>query len=242
MKRAILKTINLFLGKFGAKIVSNSQDQFSMSSGLQRIIDHGIDVKSIIDIGASDGKWSMNALPCFPDAQFHAIEPLEEREEALQYLRKKHKRFDYELCVAGNTNNEQVLLNVAKDLDGSTVGGRGGSQRYVKQITIDSLVRSKKISGPFLMKFDTHGYELPILEGAKETLLSTNIIIMEVYNFKITDSSLFFYEMCGHMKRLGFQCFDIVDPMLRYYDKAFWQMDIFFYRQDCKLFDYKEYR
>jgi FkbM family methyltransferase len=242
MKRAILKTMNLLLSKFDAKIVNNSQDQFSMSSGLQRIIDHGIEVKNIIDIGASDGKWSMNALPFFPDAQFHAIEPLEEREDALQYLRQKHKRFDYELCVAGDTNNEQVLLNVAKDLDGSTVGGSGGAQRYVKQITIDSLVRAKKLSGPFLMKFDTHGYELPILEGAKETLLNTNIIIMEVYNFNITQSSLRFYEMCRHMSSLGFLCCDIVDPMLRIYDKAFWQMDIFFYRQDCKLFNHNEYR
>ena len=242
MKRALLKTINLLLSKFGVKIVNNSQDKFSMSSGLQRIVDHGVEVKSIIDIGASDGKWSMNAMPFFPDAQFHAIEPLEEREKALQYLKQKHKRFGYELCVAGNTNNEKVLLNVAKDLDGSTVGGRGGAHRYVKQKTIDSFVTSNKLSGPFLLKFDTHGFELPILEGTKETLLDTNIIIMEVYNFKITDYSLLFFEMCGHMHRLGFQCGDIVDPMLRVYDKAFWQMDIFFYRQGCKIFDYNEYR
>ncbi len=242
MKRAILKTINLLLSKFGAKVVNNTQDQFSMSSGLQRIIDHGIEVKSIIDIGASDGKWCMNALPFFPDAQFHAIEPLEEREDALQSLRNKHKHFDYDLCVAGNIYNEQVLLNVAEDLDGSTVGGSGGTQRHVKQQTIDSLLGARKLSGPFLMKFDTHGYELPILEGAKETLLNTNIIIMEVYNFKITQSSLRFHEMCSHMERLGFFCCDIVDPMLRVYDKAFWQMDIFFYRQDFKIFNHNEYR
>lgn len=242
MKRALLKTINLLLSKFGAKIVNNSHNQFSMSSGLQRIVDHGLEVNSIIDIGASDGKWSMNALPFFPEAQFQAIEPLEEREDALQYLRQKNKRFDYELCVAGNTTNEKVLLNVAKDLDGSTVGGTGGAQRYVKQKTIDSIVRSKKLSGPFLMKFDTHGYELPILEGAKETLLNTNIIIMEVYNFKITQSSLRFHEMCCHMSNIGFLCGDLVDPMHRIYDKSFWQMDIFFYRKDCKIFDHNEYR
>jgi len=242
MKRAILETINLLLSQFGVKIISNYQDQFSMSFALNRIIDHSIEVQNIIDIGASNGKWSLNALEFFPLTQFQAIEPLEERETALKILKKNHKNFDYELCVAGNSDVEQVLLNVAEDLDGSTVGGRGGRQRYVKQKTIDKIVFDKKLKGPFLLKFDTHGYEIPILDGAKGTLANTNIIIMEVYNFRITESALLFHEMCTHMEKLGFRCYDIVDPMLRIFDKTFWQMDIFFCRNECEIFIHKEYR
>lgn len=242
MKLAIAKVLNWFLMPFGVKIVRNTHDQFLMSAGLERIVAHNIEVNHIIDIGASDGKWSTAALRVFSEARLQAIEPLAERETALKTLKQKQSRFDFELCVAGDTDVDQVILNVASDLDGSTVGGRGGKERYVKQKTIDRIVSDKNLKGPFLLKFDTHGYEVPILDGAKETLLHTNVIIMEVYNFHITQSSLLFHEMCVHMEDLGFRCFDIVDPMLRKYDKAFWQMDIFFCRKDCQLFAHKEYK
>jgi hypothetical protein len=71
------------------------------------------------------------------------------------------------------------------------------------------------------LKFDTHGYELPILKGARQTLNKTSLIIMEAYNFKISDHALRFHEMCAYMECLGFRCFDIADPMLRDYDKSF---------------------
>lgn len=47
MKRVVLDIINFFLNLFGARIVDNYQDQFLISYGLQRIIDHGIEVNNI---------------------------------------------------------------------------------------------------------------------------------------------------------------------------------------------------
>ena len=146
------------------------------------------------------------------------------------------------MCVAGDVEQAQVELNVAADLDGSTVNGTDGKKRKVQQKTIDQLVIDNNLSGPFLLKFDTHGYEVPILEGAQKTLQNTNIIIMEVYNFKITDSSLLFYEMCAHMKKLGFRCYDLVDPMLRDHDNAFWQMDLYFCQDENKIFAHHKYQ
>ncbi len=241
MKKGLLKYTNMFLKKFGVKVVGSASDTFRMASGLQRIAQHGIELESIIDIGASDGKWSIDAMQIFPEVQCLAIEPLKEREPALITLKDKTDNFEYELCVVGEHDDEKVALNVADDLDGSTVDGGGGVQRLVQQKTIDNIVSRKKLSGPFLLKFDTHGYELPILAGAKKTLRKTNVIIMEVYNFRLTQTTLRYHEMCDHMESLGFRCFDIVDPMLRKYDKAFWQMDIFFCRKDNDLFNHNAY-
>lgn len=92
--------------------------------------------------------------------------------------------------MAGDSNDSCATLNVSDDLDGSTVGGSGGQQRIVPQKTIDNSVLEHSLKGPFLLKFDTHGFEIPILEGAAQTLLATNIIIMETYNFKLTEDSL----------------------------------------------------
>ncbi len=241
MIKKIINIINSILKIFNLKIVRNSHDQFLMIKGLERIVQHGIKTQTIIDIGASDGKWSLDAMRLFPKADVLAIEPLSERAEALNLLSKQFIQFSYELCVAGESDNKQVVLNVSDDLDGSTVNGKNGEQRFVQQYTIDKLINKHKFKGPFLLKFDTHGYELPILNGAEKTLYNTNIIIMEVYNFKQTNTSLLFYEMCQYMEKLGFRCYDIVDPMLRKHDNAFWQMDIIFCKIDHELFLYQYY-
>ena len=242
MKKFVLKIANLFLGVLNAKIIRSDLDDFSMQAIVQRIVDHDIPVNSVVDIGASNGKWSMDAMKILPGAAFLAIEPLKEREDALQALKQSNSKFDYVLCVAGGTDGGDVTLNVSDDLDGSTVNAMGGEQRKVSARTLDSVASEKKLKAPYLLKFDTHGYEIPILEGASDTLDRTNVIIMEVYNFEITDNALRFHEMCLHMEGLGFRCYDISGPMLRPYDQSFWQMDLVFCRSDSKIFSYSQYK
>jgi FkbM family methyltransferase len=245
MRSHIVQIANLLLTPFGARIVStksyDSHVTFVMSSAIQRIAEHKIPIRSIIDIGASDGKWSVSTMKTFPKASFLAIEPLHERQDALEKLKQQHDNFDYVLCAAGDKDGEQVTLEVTDDLDGSTVDGTCGKPRAVPIKTVDTIVAEHTLEGPFLMKFDTHGYEIPILIGAKDILAKTNIIIMEVYNFKITSHALRFHEMCSHLDQMGFRCYDIADPMLRVQDKAFWQMDLLFARSNSGFFSNSEY-
>ena len=226
---------------FDARVVRSDSDDFQMKSALARIIEHGVEINTVIDIGASDGKWSLEAMEFFPGKRFFALEPLSERETALENLKRTRSNFDYELCAAGEVDGSRAILYVSADLDGSTVGGTGGVARVVPVRTVDAIVLKKGLKAPYLLKFDTHGYELPILSGAKDTLLRTNLIIMETYNFNITDSSLRFHDTCFYMEKLGFRCYDIACPMLRVYDRAFWQVDMFFCRSDAQIFAYSQY-
>lgn len=242
LKSKILSLANAVLRLFNAKIVK-TQDDFSMQSAIRRIAEHGITISTIIDIGASDGKWSLNTMKVFKNQSFLAIEPLRERFDALEYCKQYHRKFDYELCAAGESNDGYVTLNVqSDDIDGSTIDATGGEQRQVPVRTVDAIVAENNLEGPFLMKFDTHGYEVAILKGANNTLKNTNLIIMETYNFNITEHALLFYEMCSHMKKLGFRCYDIAAPMIRLYDKSFWQVDLFFCRIDSPIFSYSQYK
>ena len=240
MKRTILKFANSCLTPFDARIVHKSADLFQMSSAFRRTVRHKFEIRTVIDIGASNGKWSLEAMKEFKDASFFAIEPLRERSKALEDCKRNHQRFDYELCAAGESNGD-VTLNVMGDLDGSTVDGEGGEQRVVPVKAVDAIVSSKNLKGPFLLKFDTHGYEIPILNGAVETISKTNVVIMEVYNYHITEHALLFYQMCSYMENLGFRCYDLVAPSLRLYDDTFWQMDIFFCKKEAPMFTYPHY-
>lgn len=245
MRTHIACAVNSLLAPLRVKIVRTRADTldaaFSLPSAMRRIAGHGIPVNCVLDIGASNGQWSLMAMEIFPRASFIGIEPLRERRPELEHVKQTHSNFDYVLCVAGDTDGVEVTLNVSDDLDSSTVDGVRGLPRVVPVKTVDAIVQEKHLDGPFLMKFDTHGYELPILDGARETLKSTNVVIMEVYNFKITEHAMRFHEMCSNMERLGFRCYDMADPSLRLHDNALWQMDLFFIRSDAKIFSLSQY-
>ena len=203
---------------------------------MARLAARDLSIGTIIDIGASNGAWSRLAMEHFPHARVLAIEPLEERRAELETLRQDRPTVDFVIAAAGADSEGRVELSVTADLDGSTIGGKTGEPRHVPSCTVDALVAEKQLPGPYLLKFDTHGYEAPIIEGASRTLGETQAIIMELYNFDITGSAVTFDAMCGLLRGRGFRCVDLVDPLLRPGDTALWQLDGVFMRADHDLF------
>jgi FkbM family methyltransferase len=233
MKRELLKLANGVLKPFGVQIYKQG---FDMDSLLAWTALRAQQVRTVIDIGASTGRWSRAAMPLFPAARFIGIDPLLEREPALQRLKAADSRFDYVLGVAGEQDGETVELSVSADLDGSTVSGRGGRSRMVPAYSLDGIVAARKCTGPYLLKFDTHGFEVPIIRGAAGTLRDTAWIVMECYAHRHTPDVLLFHEMCAYLDALDFRCCHLADPMLRPLDGALWQMDLFFARKDDPVF------
>jgi len=109
-------------------------------------------------------------------------------------------------------------------------------------VTIDSVVTQNKLSPPFFLKLDTHGFEKPILEGAIQTLRDTSLIVVEVYNFEIASNSLRFHEMCQYLENKGFRCIDMCDPLFRSKDGVLWQMDLFFAKSNHLCFESKSWK
>lgn len=213
---------------------SHPQDLLSAGGtthdALARLVRHGFEVQSIIDLGASDGKWSRMASPYFPDARILGIEPLAEREADLAHMQSLNPAFSFRICAAGNQDHGAAMLNVTPELDGSYIGSGAGA-RQVPLRTVDSLVSELGLAGPFLMKFDTHGYELQILEGASRTLQDTPVIIMEMLNF----GGLRFPELLAHLDMLGYRPLDAVDLVRTPTKQVLWQFDFVLIRSDHPL-------
>lgn len=244
LKTQFAKAANVFLRPLRMEIRKTSPTDLTnltMRGCLERIRDHGIAFKSAMDVGASDGSWSKLLLDVFPDCHALAFEPLEEREGSLNAMRNTYQKFDFVRAVAGREEGE-VRFHVSSDLNSSgVVEGETESSRTVPVATIDNEIARRDLSGPYLIKLDTHGFELPILEGAAKALQDTNILIVEVYNFQLNETSLRFHEMCAHLETLGFHPFDMADPMLRVHDRALWQMDLVFARKDAPIFAVSTY-
>ncbi len=201
----------------------------SMMHGLARMSALGIRPASVIDLGAAQGNWTRQAMRFWPDAQYLLFEPLQERENELETFRKTHPNAHLVLSAAGKQKGK-VEFTVSDDLDGSGVypDQAGTKKRTVDVATIDDEVHRLGLKPPFLLKFDTHGFEVPILEGARQTLKHTDLVVMECYGFRLSPGSLLAYEMCAHLEQYGFRLCDIVDVMRRPGDKLLWQCDLFF--------------
>ena len=238
----IKRTARVYLERRGFDLVpKNSQNQLSLDSAMRRR--HDVKVKSIIDVGASDGRWSERMLKHYPQARYLLVEAREAAHgDGLRRFKAAHANVDYALCAAGDRDGE-IYFN-AED----PWGGQASTTPYshhniiVPMAALDTLVRRYQLERPYLVKLDTHGFELPILNGAKETLRQSSMLIIEAYNYTLCPGCLRFYELCTYLEARGFRCADWVEPMHRPGDGAFWQMDMVFLPITHSIFKSNEYR
>ena len=217
---------------------SKNSDHGSMTEGLERLKQKGINPSYIVDVGAAQGTWTTLALKYWPDSEYELVEPLQEQKQVLGNLKNKQPNINFHMAVAGEGAGE-VFLNITEDLDGSGIyGGNEGRGRKVPVLAIDDIVPPGKSC---LIKLDTHGYEVPILKGASNTLQNTEALIVEVYGFRISPTCLVFHEITSFLESIGFRFFDIVDIMRTPSDNAFWQADAIYLRNDHKVFQSNSY-
>jgi FkbM family methyltransferase len=177
----------------------------------------------------------------FPNAQYFLVEAQQCHKPALAKLERDRTNLRSVLAAAGDK-----VGTIYFDA-GNPFGGLASHTPFpannieVPVTTLDFEVSKNNLHGPFLIKFDTHGFEIPILKGAAQTLKQTSVIIMECYLHRLTEDSLLFHEICLYLNELGFRCIDMVDPVWRTYDDTFWQMDLVFIRKESPEFQYSQY-
>jgi hypothetical protein len=107
----------------------------------------------------------------------------------------------------------------------------------VRVTTIDEAIQRLSLRAPFLLKLDTHGYEVPILDGAADTLKSTEMLVIECYGFQVAPASLLFWEQCRWLDGKGFRVIDVVEIRRRRQDLVFWQCDLIFVQKGDRHFN-----
>ena len=245
--KTLRQSIQSILEKFGLTLVRLppvSQSTFSrgsIRSAMQALTQKNIPIQTIVDIGASDGHWAQMAMKFFPSSDYLLIEAQTVHQEKLDAFVIDHTKAQYSLAAAGDKVG-RIFFDA-----GNPFGGQASYEPYaqnnieVEETTFDVQIAQRKLSGPFLLKLDTHGFEVPILAVAAEALRNTQTIVIECYVQHLTDNSLTFAQMCIHMDALGFRCIDAVDLEYRPFDNTLWQMDLVFIRKDRVEFTYRDY-
>jgi FkbM family methyltransferase len=200
-------------------------------------------VATVIDVGASDGRWSRQALRHFPEAAYLLIEAQSgPHEGALKVLAAARKKVQYVIAAAGD-HEGSTHFDASDPLGGvASAQPTGKADLVVPMVTVDAEVRRRGLSPPYLLKLDTHGFEPPIFEGAHEVLAATALLVVEAYNFELVPGTLRFHQLCTYLETRGLRCIDVADVMRRPGDRAFWQCDLFFVPKESPEFSSNSFR
>lgn len=184
--------------------------------------------KTVIDVGASDGRWTKEFAQSFPEAQYLLFECDSRHAAAITDYASRHANVDVVLAAASDSSSPLFFTGDTPDA-GAVRQHALDTSMSVSATTISAEVRKRALPGPYFLKLDVHGYEQPVLRGAEEIFDQIELIQIEVYNFNLGDPNcLRFPQMCELLEQRGFRPIYLCDPLARPKDGALFQFDLLF--------------
>lgn len=235
-------SINKFLGKVGLRIISSSWGPRGFLNTLYRVKRQGIRPSQIIDIGASDGKWTRDCLKVFPDAKYFLVDPLEKNSVLLNKLHQTKPQVKVWQGALGPRHG-QLDLYIHGDQSSFFASEYSQSNemstRTVKVRTLDSFMEDSTIQQPDMIKADVQGFEIEVLKGAEKCLENTELLLLEVSYRRIYQNGPLAHEIISYVGSRGFRIFDICSYVKRPLDGELAYSDILFAKDDSKLFKFE---
>lgn len=204
----------------------------------------GSTFRTVIDVGASDGKWSRDVMKIFPLTNYLLFECDERHRDGITRFSESHPNVHVVMAAASDSTTPIYLHAPTPDSGKVSYTVCSESDVVVQTTTLDAEIARLQLPGPYFLKLDTHGFELPILRGASKTLENVELLQVEVYNFNFgsTDCVLRFPGMCTYLDEVGFRPLYLCDPLHRPSDGALFQFDLLFVRKDAPEFNFEGWR
>lgn len=158
-------------------------------------------IDNIIDIGSHNGAYTILFKKKFPSSKIFCFEPqISQIKLAKSKLKKFKNIFFFNIALGDKKQQLLMKVNLGSSYV-STFSEFNFSSRYlnlrnfiikpkknhndkIQMINLDSLkiLKKKKID---LLKIDVEGYELKVLQGAKNVLRNSKCVIIEFHNSDI---------------------------------------------------------
>jgi FkbM family methyltransferase len=178
----------------------------------------GAPPEMVFDVGANKGQCLGEMLKHFPRARIHSFEPFPEVFAQLTAMTRAYPNVTAHNLALGEADGTRAFhLNRASDtnsfLPNSTQAAEYAPPGWVDPMGImqvpmrrlDTFCREQGIERIDLLKIDSQGYELKILEGGAELLRARRIrlLLLEVLFVPLYEDQPFFEDVYLHLKRRG---------------------------------------
>lgn len=184
-------------------------------------------IRTVVDVGASDGRWSGRLAQQIPGAEFLLVEANPVWHDALSgFAAGRPNMHPAPYAASDHEGTVSFYIDPANPLGGgASAVATTDHTATVPARPIDDLVAEANLAGPFMLKLDTQGHEVEVFAGAARTLNETSLIVVEAYGVG-EPGRPDFSELLDHMRGLGFRCSGIADLVVRPSDGMLWQMDL----------------
>ena len=144
--------------------------------------------KTLIDVGANKGQFSIVARQLFPQLQIHAFEPLESERKLYSSVVSEPVAM-YPTALSDTTGNAKFFITSRLDSSSLLRPGRGQQAAYgvtssaettIAVARLDEFFQPWNLTRPILLKIDVQGAELRVLRGAVGILDLIDAIYCEV--------------------------------------------------------------
>ena len=243
MKRNLGKIVNRYFNKFGIEVhkylpekrAGSLRSMFDVCMQAKKC---GMIVNTIFDVGVATG--TPDLYESFPNAQFVLIEPLKEFDKDIACISKNYSTISITAVASNYIGKTKINVN-PMHLHGTSLLNYQGkihpikNQREIDVVTLDNISQNNRLPGPYLIKADVQGTELNVINGAKDLLQNTEMIILETSFFKYMTGAPQFHDVIFAMKEKGFVVYDFIGGSIRPYDGALGQIDVAFVKEDGVL-------
>ena len=168
--------------------------------------------KTLIDVGANKGQFSIVARYLFPKLQIHAFEPIESERKRYRSVVSEPVAI-YPTALSDTTGHARFFI--ASRLDSSSLLAPGPGQKAafgvvssaettVEVARLDEFFRPWNLIPPILLKLDVQGAELQVLRGADRILELIDAIYCEVSFVELYEAQPHADEIVAFLAHAGF--------------------------------------
>lgn len=200
-------------------------------------------LRTVVDVGANAGQFSLAIAREHPAASVIAVEPLPDVAAALRANVNGHARIRVVECAVGSVRGAAAINRHAYTLSSSMLAttdafatefpgaARRGETRAVdvEVVPLDQMLAPGDLIGPTLLKLDVQGFEIEALKGAEKLLPHCDWVLAEAAVERVYDGEPLFTELFDHLRGAGF-VFDRPVDVLRGARGTVSQMDVLFRR------------
>ena len=216
---------------------------FNMYKMMFNVFNQGVDFNTFIDVGASTGMFSKTCNYFYNKAQIFAFEPLIESYKELSKLKDTIKRFESFNIALGEENRSDFINKSSYHYSSSLLEmsqvhkeafpySANSEKEKIDVYSLDSILNNKQFEGPTLMKIDVQGYELKVLEGARNTLKKCDFIVIELSLKELYLGQPSFDNIYNFITGKGFVISDILQLSRNPSTFELLQMDVLFKKSD----------
>lgn len=189
----------------------------------------GIDSKIVFDVGANIGQTALNYSEIFPKAVIFSFEPFEDAFRSLERNTRHLQSVRRFKMALGETvahkdvrihDEEYSYLNSLKTVNENQ--SERASEERITMSTLNDFCNTNEIDEIDLLKIDTEGYELEVLKGGEELLVTGRIkaILCEAALSKRNKRNTQLFDLHDYLERFNYFFVGLYDSNLNHYGEG----------------------